>query len=176
MMYNTLYYKQICKEMTKLGQLKNTIFLGQQVYPQDFYGILKEVPTQKRLELPIIEECQLGMSIGLSLEGYLPVSMYQRCDFLPRASDAIVNHLNLIKDLSGGRFNPKVIIITTVGSKKPLNTGLQHSKDLTKLFVEMCDFPVLNVKTVEEVKHAYKMARKISISTMIILYQDLFKE
>jgi pyruvate/2-oxoglutarate/acetoin dehydrogenase E1 component len=175
-MYNTPYYKQICKEMEKLGKLKNTIFLGQQVYPQDFYGLLKKVPKQKRLELPVVEELQMGLSQGLALENYLPVSIYQRIDFLPRASDQIVNHLNLIKDLSRGRFNPKIIIITTIGSKKPLDTGLQHSKDLTKLFIEMCDFPVLNVKTVKEVKDAFKMAREKNNSIMIILWQDLWKE
>jgi hypothetical protein len=40
----------------------------------------------------------------------------------------------------------------------------------------MCDFPVLNVKTVKEVKNAFKMAREKNNSIMIILWQDLWKE
>lgn len=176
-MFNTEYYKQICKEMKRLGKMKNTIFLGQQCgESMDFYGTLKNVPQFKRIEMPVAEEMQLGLSIGLALEGYLPISIYQRMDFLPRACDQIVNHLNLINELSRGKFNPKAIIRTTVGSKSPLNVGLQHSKDLTKAFIELCNFPVLNVTNVDEIKDAYKMAREGNISILIIEYQDLYKE
>lgn len=175
-MFKTKYYKQICKENERLGRMKNTIFLGQQVGMFDFYGTLKNVSPKKRIEMPVAEDMQTGMAIGLALEGYLPVSIYQRMDFLPRACDQLVNHLSIMKDLSEGKVNPKVILRTTVGSSKPLDTGLQHKKDLTKGFVELLDFPVLNVTTVDEVKDAYKMARERNSPILIIEYQDLYKE
>ena len=46
------------------------------------FKTLEGVSEQKKLELPVFEETQLGLSIGLSLQGYIPVSCYPRFDFL----------------------------------------------------------------------------------------------
>jgi len=176
-MYNTNYYKTIKKWFFKLSVLPSTIFLGQQVYYQDFYGLLEKVSKNKRIEMPVAEEMQLGISIGLALEGFLPVSIYQRMDFLPRAADQLINHLDLIKDLSNNLYNPKVIIITTVGSKYPLDTGLQHSKDLTEwLKVGLKNVKVFNPKTAKEVNEAFKKVLDYESSSILIFYQDLWKE
>ena len=168
------YKKAIIEEMSKLGRLKNSIFLGQQVGVTDFYGTLANVPISKRIELPVAEEMQLGMSIGMALEGYLPVSIFQRMDFLPRACDQIVNHLDKIERLSHGVYNPKVIIRTTVGSRRALDCGLQHCQDLTEGFRKMVKFPVIKVITPREVKKAYKIARQIDTSIMIVEMAELY--
>jgi len=126
--------------------------------------------------MPVTEEMQLGISIGMALEGFLPISIYQRMDFLPRAMDQFVNHLNIIPKLSRGKFNPKVIIRTTVGTTNPLDVGLQHSKDLTNLMKAAVDFPVIPVKTAEEVNKAYDLAKESNTSTLIIEYQELYNE
>jgi pyruvate/2-oxoglutarate/acetoin dehydrogenase E1 component len=132
------------------------------------------VPAEKRLEMPVAEELQMGMSIGMSLEGYIPVSIYQRMDFLPRAMDQLVNHLDLIKKVSEGKFNPKVIIRTTIGVSGPLDIGLQHKKDLVDGMRAMVHFPVIRVKTVEEIQSAYKLATECEGPIMIVEEQDLY--
>jgi len=170
------YHEAICQAMFKLNKIDNTIFLGQQVRITDFYNTLSSIPMHKRLEMPVAEELQLGMSIGLSLEGFLPISIFQRIDFLPRCCDQLVNHLDLIKPLSENKFNPKVIIRTTIGSTKPLYTGLQHSKDLTKGFQALLNFPVIAVKTVKEVHDSYNEAINCKTPIMIIEFQDLFNK
>lgn len=170
------YKEQIHEEMLRLAKISNVIFLGQQVGSEDFYGTLAGIDLEKRLETPVAEELQLGMSIGMALEGYLPISIYQRMDFLPRACDQLVNHLSLIERLSRGLFNPKVIIRTTVGSRRPLDTGLQHSKDLVEGFRRLVSFPVFTVRTPTEVRKAYKQATNISQSSMIVEYQNLYKK
>lgn len=168
------YKDTITEEMNTLAKIPNSIFLGQQTASEDFYGTLTKVPMTKRIEMPVAEELQMGISIGLSMQGFLPVSIYQRMDFLPRAMDQLVNHLNLISQISRGIFNPKVIIRTTIGTKKPLDVGLQHSGDLTKLFKEALNFPVLRVTSVTEVRQAYKLARESKSSVMIVEEQELY--
>jgi len=169
------YKCAISSEMHRLGKIKNSIFLGQQVGVTDFYGTLKGIDKRKRIEMPVAEELQMGLSIGLSLEGYLPISIYQRMDFLPRACDQLVNHLDLIYDLSKGKFNPKVIIRVTIGSNEPLDTGLQHNKDLTEGFDKLLRFmSVIKVTTPKEVKKAYKYAREDNKSIIIVEEQDLY--
>lgn len=174
-MFSSDYYRSVCDAMNMLAAHSRTIFLGQQVGVQDFYGTLENVPTFKRIEMPIAEELQLGMSIGLALERYIPVCIYQRMDFLPRAADQIVNHLDLIEDLSHGLFKPKVIIRVTVGSKKPLDVGIQHNKDLANMFKGIVSFPVHKVYTPDDVKTHYHNALNGNTSYMIIEYQDLYK-
>jgi pyruvate/2-oxoglutarate/acetoin dehydrogenase E1 component len=135
---------------------------------------LKDISIEKRIEFPVCEELQLGMSIGLSFLGYLPISIIQRMDFLLRAADQIVNHLDLIAKLSRNAFSPKIIIRTTIGSTSPLDCGLQHSKDLTAGFQKLVSFPIFKVTTVKEVKSAYKFARECKTPVMIVEDQNLY--
>lgn len=160
--------------MTRLAKIPGAIFLGQQVKSENFYGTLQDVPMEKRIEMPVAEELQLGISIGMALEGYLPISIYQRMDFLPRACDQLVNHLDLISRLSRRKFNPKVIVRTTIGSNAPLNVGLQHNKDLSSGFMRLLHFPVIKVRTPREVRKAYALARTVRTPIMIIESQDLY--
>ena len=117
--------------MFHLAAEPNALFLGQNVaYPgnvmfKDLEGILME----QRLELPVCEELQMGISIGLALQGYLPISIYPRCDFLLLAMNQLVNHLDKLALMSQNQFQPKVIIRTKVGSKWPLDAGPQHTQD-----------------------------------------------
>ncbi len=170
------YHKAICNWMLKLAENQKTIFLGQQVASENFYDTLTNIPMHCRREMPVAEDMQLGISIGLALEGYLPVSIFQRMDFLPRAFDQLVNHLNIINELSRGMYNPKVIIRTTVGTKEPLDVGLQHSKDLTETIKSVCTFPVFSVKDTQEVNWVYDYAIKSDTSIMVVEYQSLYNE
>lgn len=168
------YHIAICDCMKLLAEEKDVIFLGQQVASEEFYGTLKDIPMVKRMEMPVAEELQTGVAIGLALEGYLPVSIYQRMDFLPRAADQLINHLSLINKMSRGRFNPKVIIRVTIGSTEPFDVGPQHNKDLVEVFKLALSFPVIRVRTAEEVWDTYSKAIKTDGSIMIIEEQDLY--
>ncbi len=170
------YWETIKNEMYILAKNPKVVFLGQQCMSEDFYGTLVDIPSHARREMPVAEEMQLGICIGMSLEDYLPVCIYQRMDFIMRTMDQLVNHLNLINRMSYGKFNPKVVIRTTIGTTKPLNCGLQHSGNLTELLKKAVDFPVLLLNTVKEVKEGYKLARKIDTSIILIEKQELYFE
>jgi len=171
------YYTAIKEEMEEFAKDDKVMFIGQQTASEDFYGTLKDVSMEKRTEMPVAEEMQMGLSIGLAMEGFLPISIYQRMDFLPRACDQLVNHLDLINELSRGKYNPKVIIRTTIGTNNPFNVGLQHNKDLTEGFKALLkNIPIYHVKTVEDVKVAYNIARTQDTSIIIIEEQELYYE
>ena len=75
------YHKSLKNEIEKIAKNPKAIFIGQQVQSESFYGLLDNIALDKRTEMPVAEELQLGMSIGLAMEGYLPFSIYQRMDF-----------------------------------------------------------------------------------------------
>jgi hypothetical protein len=43
---------------------------------------LTEVPRERLIELPVAEEMQMGMTLGMALAGFVPVSIYPRWNFL----------------------------------------------------------------------------------------------
>jgi len=173
-MNTTPYHKAICEEMVRIAKIKKSIFLGQQVASESFYNTLKEVSMKKRMEMPVAEEMQMGMSIGLAMEGFLPISIYQRMDFLPRAADQLLNHLNILPEMSRNMFNPKVIIRTTVGNKEPIDAGVQHTQDFTDMFKKVLKFPVIKVTNPKEVHKAYKLATDGDSPVMIVEMQSLY--
>ena len=166
------YHKGLKNEIEKIAKNPKAIFIGQQVQSESFYGLLDNIALDKRTEMPVVEELQLGMSIGLAMEGYLPFSIYQRMDFLPRAADQLINHLNLIKIHSKGLYNPKIILFTTIGLK---NTGLQHSKNLIKGLRILCNnIKIYDLNTTLGIKEVFKTIIKSKNSSIIVARQNLF--
>lgn len=125
--------------MNYLGKKKDTLFVGQSVSfsGNAIYNTLIGVPNKKKIEMPVFEDAQMGMSIGMALNGYVIISCYPRFDFLILAMNQLVNHLDKIRKMSRGEMRPKVIIRTSIGSKIPLDGGPQHTQDYTKIFKQI---------------------------------------
>ena len=133
------YSDEIARAMLMLAEHEKTFFMGQSVaYPGNvIYKNLEPVPTTKKLELPVFEETQMGMTLGLSIAGYIPVSIFPRFNFLILGLNQLVNHIDKIEQISDGKFKPHVIIKTMVGSVKPLHPGVQHCSDFTDSIQDM---------------------------------------
>lgn len=174
-----VYKDELTKAMKLLAKEKRVIFLGQNiVYPGSIMSSsLQDIPNSKKIELPLIEDAQIGMSIGLSLEGYIPVSIYPRIDFLIIATNQLVNHLDKIEEMSCGQFRPKVIVRTAIGSTKPLYPGIQHCSDYTEGLRHMLkNIDVIKLTKSRDIVPAYKHAleRKDAKSTILIEVADLY--
>ena len=165
------YKDEITKAMTILSESPRALFLGQTViYPGSVVSdTLKNVPREKRLELPVAEELQMGMSIGLALDGYLPISIYPRIDFLLLAVNQLSNHLDILEEMSHGEWRAKVIIRTIVGSSTPLDPGPQHCRDHTNVFRTLLrNVEVVRLNYVRGVVPAYEQALHSNNSTLLI--------
>lgn len=172
------YKEEIVKAMTMLGKDKRTIFLGQSIaYPGHImYDSLENVPISKRIELPVFEEVQMGMGIGLSLEGYIPISLYPRMDFLIIAMNQLVNHLDKLEEMSCGQFKPKVIIRTMIGRTKPFYSGAQHIQDHTQALIDITtNIDVVKLMSAREIMPAYKYAMKSDKSSILVEVGDLYE-
>lgn len=171
------YKEEITKAMTMLGQDSRTIFLGQSVrYPGHImFNTLENVPMEKRIELPVAEDMQMGMSIGLALEGFIPITLYPRMDFLILALNQLVNHLDKIEEMSDGQFKLKVIVRTMVGGKEPMNPGLQHCQDHTAaLRLLVPNIRVIKLTSPDEIYPIYKESLRAKKSTVIVEVGDLY--
>ena len=164
------YISEIKKSMLLVSKHRNSLFLGQSVkVPGNLlYDSLSKISNSKKIELPIFEDTQMGISIGLSLNGFIPVTCYPRFDFFILSLNQTVNHLDKIKDISSNEFNPFVIVRVLVGSKKPMDAGLQHTQNYFQELKSMC----LNNK--KKIFKSYKECLKKKKSTIFVEYSELY--
>jgi len=140
------------------------------------YHTTKDFPVDKRIELPVFEDIQAGMAIGMSLEGLKVCSIYPRWDFMLLAINQIVNHADKIKAMSGGQFTLKgQIIRTAVGSVKPMFPGEQHCGDYTEAVRLMCkNIKVVKLERADQVYTEYKKAMESDVPTILVELPDLY--
>jgi len=84
-----------------------------------------------------------------------------------------------IKYMSKGKMKPKVIIRTSIGSKKPLDGGVQHTQDYTEAFKNMLtDVNVVMLEEPEDIFIAFKEAyeREDGKSTLIVECGDHYND
>ena len=169
------YLKEINRSMKMLSNNKRTIFIGQSVkYPgSSIFESLKDIANKKKIELPVFEETQMGMSIGLALEGYIPISCYPRFDFLIIALNQLVNHADKINFLTNNQFNSKIIIRTIVGSTHPLDGGPQHTQDHTLALKKMLKFSkIIKLTNPKVIYRNYQSALKDKKNKVFLFVED----
>jgi len=152
------YKDALSEAMSFLGEKENTIFMGQQVlWPGNpMSTTLGRVPKNKMIEIPVMEESQMGMSLGMALTGKFVITFYPRWDFLICATNQMVNHLDKISLMSGGNWNPGIIIRVGKGSDKPLDPGHQHKGNYFHEFSKMCpNIKFWDLDSSEKITEAY---------------------
>ena len=171
------YKEELIKSMKWLGEKENTLFLGQATLfsGHAISGTLGEIPKEKLIELPVAEEVQMGMCAGLSLEGFVPISIYPRFNFMMLAINQLVNHIDKMKSMSRGMLIPKVIVRVAVGASKPIDGGAQHTQDFTESIKHMLtDTKLVELTEADQVFTTFKDAYNIDGSTVVVEWGDFY--
>ena len=174
------YNEELKNAMNWIASQDNTIILGQAVCyaGTGCYESLTEVPVNKKMEFPVAENFQIGVSTGLAINGFIPVSVVPRWNFLLCAADQIVNHLDKLSLMSNGKCTPKVIIRVAVGSKTPIDPQEQHKGNFSEAFRLMCKtIDIVELHNIEDIMPAYKKAyqRDDGISSILVEFPDFGK-
>jgi len=175
------YFDELKKSMEWLGQQDNTMFIGQAVeYPGTaMTNTLADIDKSKLFEMPVNEDMQMGITLGLALNGTVPISIYPRWNFLLLAANQLVNHVDKIKIMSEGQYKPKIIIRTSIGSQRPLHPQHQHIGDFTGGFKAMCDFvDIIRLYEPNQVFESYQYAyqRTDNRPTVLVEWGDFYNE
>lgn len=175
------YFDELKRSMEWLAQDPHTVFIGQavEVPGTAMSNTVKDIPLERRIELPVAEEMQMGMTVGLALQGQIPVSIYPRWNFLLLAVNQLVNHLDKLQAISNGSYRPKAIIRTGIGSERPLHPQHQHVGDFTDAFRLMCStVEVIRLDEPEDIFPAYEKAllREDGRSTLLVEWGDFYGE
>jgi pyruvate/2-oxoglutarate/acetoin dehydrogenase E1 component len=132
-------YSKACREaMESLAQDHRVIFVGQAVAVKGtaLRAHFVNIDPGRLIEVPVFEDTQAGMCLGLALTGYVPVCVFPRWNFAILAANQIVNHMDKWESMGGGK--PHIIIRVAVGRDKPQDPGHQHKADYSEQFLDMC--------------------------------------
>ena len=134
----TVYKDSLTTAMTYLGNKDDTIFIGQQIVyaGNPMSTTLGNVSKDKMIEVPVMEETQMGMSLGLSMTGKTVITFYPRWDFLVSSTNQLVNHVDKYTLMTGKKAN--ILIRLGKGSDKPLDPGHQHKGNYINEFKSLC--------------------------------------
>ena len=173
------YFDELKKSMEWLGNFKDTIFLGQAVaYPGTaMTNTLQGIDQKKLLEMPVIEDMQMGITIGLALNKTVPISIFPRWNFLLLATNQLVNHLDKLNHMNG--IVPKIIIRTGIGSERPLHPQFQHIGDYTDAYRLMCpNIEIIRLDEAGQIFDAYQKAylRDDGKPTILVEWGDYYNE
>lgn len=176
-MIQNFYKNSLINAMDELNKLPNTIFIGQQLlwHGNPMSNTVKNVSKEKIIELPVMEESQMGMSLGMAMAGRFVITFYPRWDFLICATNQLVNHVDKIVGMSKGDWNPHMIIRVGKGSDKPLDPGHQHKGNYIEEFKSLCkNIEFHDLKSWQDVELSYKYATKNIGIHLLVEYPELY--
>jgi pyruvate/2-oxoglutarate/acetoin dehydrogenase E1 component len=167
--------------MEYLAYDQRVVFMGQAVIAKGtaMTTTIDKISTSRKIELPVAEEMQMGMSVGMALAGFVPVTFYPRWNFLLLAVNQLVGHLDKLPIMSQGGYQPKVIVRTSVGSERPLHPQCQHVGDFTDAFrLMLSTVEVIRLDEPEQIFPAYQKAleRTDGRSTVLVEWGDFYHE
>ena len=175
----TPYVDALTESMKLCMDDPSTIFIGQQIvyYGNPMSKTIEGLPKERMIETPVMEEVQMGMTVGLSMTGHRVVSFYPRWDFLICAANQLINHLDKLEVMSDGEWKPNVIVRVGKGSDKPLDPGHQHKADYTDAFRQMVtNSTIVKLDSPDKILPAYKNALSKGGIHILVEYPELYYE
>ena len=173
----TEYKIALTKAMSDLAKLDETIFIGQQIIyaGNPMSTTLTDVPKEKMIEVPVMEETQMGMSLGLAITGKTVISFYPRWDFLISAANQLINHVDKYELMTRKKDN--ILIRVGKGADVPLDPGHQHKANYIEQFKTMCpNIQVHDLKTWQDVELSYKYAIENGGVHILAEYPELYNK
>ena len=171
----TIYKDALINSMSFLGQQDNTMFIGQQIVyaGNPMSTTLGNVSKDKMIELPVMEESQMGMSLGIAMTGKTVITFYPRWDFIILAANQLINHIDKFELMTGKTVN--ILIRLGKGSDKPLDPGHQHKGNYLEEFKSMCpNIKFHDLKDYSIIENEYKQAYIQGGVHVLVEYPELY--
>jgi pyruvate/2-oxoglutarate/acetoin dehydrogenase E1 component len=169
------YKDALTEAMTFLGEQDNIMFIGQQIVyaGNPMSTTLGNVSKDKMVELPVMEETQMGMTLGIAMTGKTVVTFYPRWDFIILAVNQLVNHIDKYELMTVKRAN--ILIRLGKGSDKPLDPGHQHKGNYFNEFKSMCpNIKFHDLQSTDDIVPAYKDAYQNGGVHVLVEYPELY--
>ena len=160
-----------------LAELNDSVFIGQQIVYRGnpMSTTLDDVPKEKMIEVPVMEETQMGITLGMAMTGKCVITFYPRWDFIILAVNQLVNHIDKYELMTGKKAN--ILIRLGKGSDKPLDPGHQHKGNYFNEFKSMCpNILFWDLRQHDTIEEIYKSCYEHGGIHVIVEYPELYYE
>jgi acetoin:2,6-dichlorophenolindophenol oxidoreductase subunit beta len=113
-------------------------------------GLEKIFGRERVIDTPVSEQATTGIAIGAALQGYRPVVIHPRMDFMILALDQIVNQAAKWHHMLGGGASPSVVVRSIVN--RGGEQGAQHSQALHAWLAHIPGLRVVMPATVQDAR------------------------
>ncbi len=131
-------------------------------------GLVQEFGTGRVIDSPISEQGITGIGVGAAMTGMRPIVDIMFGDFLPLASDQIINQAAKVHYMSGGKLKVPMVIRTNLGATR--RSAAQHSQSLHAIFSHIPGLKVAVPATPYDAKGLMKAA--IRDDNPVLFFED----
>ena len=117
-------------------------------------GLLGEFGEERVIDSPLAESSIVGVAIGMSLNGLIPVPEIQFADFIYSAVDQIISEAAKMRYRSGGGFSCPMVIRSPYGGG--IRGGLYHSQSVEAVFANQPGLKIVAPSTPYDTKGLLK--------------------
>jgi 2-oxoisovalerate dehydrogenase E1 component beta subunit len=119
-------------------------------------GFLQEFGPERCMDTPLAESAIVGVSIGASLNGIIPIAEIQFADFIHPAFDQIVSEAARLHYRSNGTWHCPIVVRTPYGAG--IHGGPYHSQSVEAFYAHVPGLKVITVATPYDAKGLLKSA------------------
>ena len=113
-------------------------------------GLAEKFGQLRCFDTPVAEDSMVGFGLGAAINGFRPIHIHIRVDFLILAMNQLINMVSCYHYLSGGTLKVPMVIRAIVG--RGWGQGAQHSKTLHSLFAHIPGLKVVLPTTPHDAK------------------------
>lgn len=101
----------------------------------------KKFGPERVFDMPMAESAMTGVGIGAALNGYFPIMVHLRIEFLLLGIDQLINHAAKWKYMFGGKKSVPLLVRCVVG--RGWGQAAQHSQSLHSIFAHVPGLKVI---------------------------------
>ncbi len=136
-------------------------------------GFLNEFGPNRCIDTPLAESAIVGVAIGASLNGILPIAEIQFADFIHPAFDQIVSEAARLHYRSNGTWNCPITIRTPYGAG--IHGGPYHSQSIEAFYAHVPGLKVICVATPYDAKGLLKSAIRDPNPVIVLEHKKAYR-
>src|SRR5258708_5708321 len=148
------------------GGKKGGVFLATE-------GLYNTFGEARVLDTPLAESCIVGVAIGASINGLIPVAEIQFADFIHPAFDQIVSEAARMRYRSNGDFTCPIVIRAPWGGG--VHGGLYHSQSIEAFYAHVPGLKVVMPSTPEDAKGLLKSAIRDPDPVLFLEHKKVYR-
>ena len=179
-MKSEMNYGEACGVATQISMRRDPKVL---VYglgvddPKGMYGTTKglvdEFGKDRCFDTPLSEDAMTGIGVGMAMNGFRPIHIHQRFDFLLLCMNQIINMASKVKYLSNGKASCPLIIRAIIG--RSWGQGAQHSQSFHSFLSSIPGLTVLAPVTPHDMFNCMLWATQYSNPIIMVENRMLYK-